>query len=155
MTADNAGLVKERLGLCIEGILARVDDLADAGVDDHLRAGQARGKRDVDGGAGQANAVIGRLADGVLLGVDADALVQRGPALHIAGTTRAPALKAVANAARRAVVARRDNAAVGHDHRGHLPARAVRSHPHDLGDLHEIGIPIRPQILVLSLLHGD
>ena len=56
-------------------IVAAVNDFLDAGVDDELGAGEAGGDRDVDRGARDVHPVTRRLADCVLLGMYAQALV--------------------------------------------------------------------------------
>ncbi len=123
-------------------VLLVVDDFDDAGVDDHFGAGKAWGEGDIDGCLADADAVVGGLGDGVLLGVGADAVAERGPGGGIAGASIAAAIAAVANAARGAVVAGRDDAAVLDDDGGHLAATAVSTCFDDVGDIHEVGVPI-------------
>ena len=139
---DDAGLGEDGLRLLGDGILLVVDDLADARVDDHLGAHEAGRERDVDRRALRRDAVVGGLRDGVLLGVRADALAEPGAARRVGGAARAAALVAVADAARRAVVAGRDDAAVLHDHGGDVAARAVAARLHAVRDVHEVGVPV-------------
>ncbi len=55
------------------GIAGLVEDLADAGIDDHLGADAAGQIGAEEGGPPDGDPVVGRLDDGVLLGVDAPA----------------------------------------------------------------------------------
>src|SRR2546426_12504172 len=71
-------LVKQPERALIQWIIHVVDDLADSGVDDHLRALEARGERGVDDGILERHAVIGSLDDGIFLSVRAQALFQIG-----------------------------------------------------------------------------
>src|SRR5262249_28346358 len=85
----------------------------------------------------------GRLRDRVLLAVRAEALVELRADLGEGVAARAAALVAVARAARRAVVAGRDDAAVARDHRGHLALHAVAARRHHARDRHEVLVPAR------------
>src|SRR5207249_11639094 len=72
-----------------------------------------------------AGAVLRRLRDGVDLGVDgAEAVLLRLAGGRTRGVDEATHLVAVRQPGRRAVVARRQDVLVAHDHRAHLGARA-------------------------------
>ena len=129
-----------------ERIVPSVDDLADAGVDDQLCAGEARRNGDVYRGALDGVAVQGGLADGVLLGVDAEALLEVRSAFRRMGATRAAAGEAVYDAVGRSVVAGGEYVAVPHDHCGDMSPGAVRARCHHLGDVHEVRVPVRARI---------
>src|SRR5574344_368339 len=116
--ALDAGLLEHVADGVEEGVIAAVDDLLDARVDDELGAGEAGGDGDVDGGTGDGGAVIGGLADRVLLGVDAQALVEALAGWNLAGATGATAFEAVEGTARGAVVAGGEQVVVLHDHGG-------------------------------------
>ena len=88
-----------------ERIVAPIDDFPEPGVDDQFRARQARGYSDVDCATGDGVAVVGGLADCVLLGMGAKAFLEMRAAFNLAGAARTTAGKAVGNAARRAIVA--------------------------------------------------
>lgn len=133
-----------------ECVVASVDDLLDARVDDELRAGEARRERHVDGASGNCDSVMGRLADRVLLGVRAKTLVQPHSALDIACAARASAFKAVLHSARRSVVAGGEDVVVLHDDGPHVAARAVRALRHHMGYLHEVFVPAWTRIFRLA-----
>ena len=94
-----------------ERVLARVDDLLDTGIDEKLRAREARRDRDVGSSPVDGVPVLGRLADRVLLGVDAEALVEMRAALRLPRAARAPSLEAVLHIVGGAVVAGREDVA--------------------------------------------
>ena len=127
-------------------IVAAVNDFLDAGVDDELGAGEARRERDVDRRARHVDAVARSLADRVLLGVHAQALLEVRPAPGRSGAARAPARKAVLHAVRGSVVARREYVPVAHDHRRDVAPHAVRTRRHDVGDVHEVFVPAGTRI---------
>ena len=100
-------------------------------------------------------AVQGGLADGVLLGMNAQALLQVAAALRGMGAARTSAGEAVDDAVGGSVVAGGEYVAVAHDHRRDVAARAVRTRSHDPGDVHEVLVPagplgIDPSIVLLS-----
>ena len=75
-------LAEQVLDVVEKGVVAAVDDLAYARVDDQLRAREAGGNGYVDRCALYGVAVQGGLADRVLLGMDAQALLQVAAALR-------------------------------------------------------------------------
>ena len=137
------------LHLVDESVVTTVDDLLNAGVDDQLRASEARGNRDVNRAARDGVAVIGRLADCVLLGVGAKALFEVRAALCRPGAPRAAAGKAVLDAARSAVVAGGKNVVVLHDDGTNRTAQAIAALGDDFRDLHKVLVPARTRIFGL------
>ncbi len=129
------------LNLIYKGVVAAIDDLADACVDNELGAGEARRDGDIDGAAGDAVAVVGGLANSVLLGVGAEALFEVIAAFCGGGATWATAIEAVLDAARRAVVAGRKDVIILHDDRAHMATAAVRALSDDLCNLHKVLVP--------------
>ena len=129
-----------------KGVVAAVDDFANPRVDDEFRARQARGNRDVDRPALNAVPVVGGLADRILLGVGAEALVEMRPALRLPRAARTPAVEAVLHPARRSVVARGKDVVILHDDRPDMATAAVRALRHDLRDFHEVFVPSRTRI---------
>src|SRR5581483_7777566 len=113
----------ERLPL----VLVLVEDAADARVDEHLQAVDARRVRDVDVGVADRGAVLRRLRDRIDLGVDrAEAVL-----LDLAGrrprrVDEAADVDAVRETRRRAVVAGREDVLVAHDHGPDLRSQARR-----------------------------
>src|SRR6266567_766165 len=118
-----------------------VHDPADPAVRDHLEAAPAGRSRHVNGGAVDHDAILGGLDDGVRLGVDG-----RHAVVVLHHMTR---LGAVRHGADRAVVTRRQDGLVAHDHRAHVLARAGRPRGDHLGDVHEVNVPRYP------LLHAQ
>ena len=88
-----------------ERILQVVDHLADSRVDDHLAAGQAGRVRRIENAPIDAHAMVGRLGDGILLGMGAEAVPQLRTTVRQPGTAGTAPLETVSGAARRAVVA--------------------------------------------------
>ena len=145
----DTGLLEHVLHRVEERVLARVDDLLDAGVDEKLRAREARRDRDVRRPPVDGVPVLGRLADRVLLGVDAEALVEMRAALRLPRAARTPPFEAVLHVVRGAVVAGREDVAVLDDHRADMTARAVRARGDDVRQRHEVLVPARTRILDL------
>ena len=137
------------LHLVDEGVVATIDDLLYAGVDDELRAGEAGGNRYVDRAARDGVAVVGGLADRVLLGVGAEAFLEMGPAFRRCRAARAAAGEAVLDAARSAVVAGGEDVVVLHHDRADAPAHAVAALRDDRRDLHEVLVPAWTRIFDL------
>src|SRR5437763_16920358 len=133
-------------------VLVLVEDAADARVDEHLEAVNAGGVRDVDVGVADAGAVLRRLRDGVDLGVDgAEAVLLRLAGGRTRGVDEATHLVAVRQPGRRAVVARRKDVLVAHDHRPHLGARAGGALGHLARDGEEVLMPARALAHVTNL----
>ena len=143
------GRLEHLLHLVDESVVATVDDLLYAGVDDQLRASEARGNRDVDRAARDGVAVIGGLADRVLLGVSAEALLEVRAALRRPGAPRAAASKAVLHAARSAVVAGGEDVVVLHDDGANRTAQAIATLGDDFRDLHKVLVPAWTRIFSL------
>ena len=143
------GRLEHLLHLVDESIVATVDDLLNTGVDDKLRAGEARGNRDVNRAASDGVPVVGGLTDGVLLGVGAKALFEVRTALRRPGAPWTAACKAVLDAARSAVVAGREDVVVLHDDSANRTAQAIAALGDDFRDLHEVLVPARTRIFFL------
>ena len=145
----HARLLEDVLDRVEKGVLARIDDLPDPSVDKELRTRQARRNRHIRRRPVDGVAVLGRLADRILLGMDAQALVEMLAALRLARATRAPALEAVPDAVGSSVLARRKDVAVADDYRADMATRAVRTRCDDVRQLHEVFIPARTRIFDL------
>ena len=143
------GRLEHILHLVDEGIVAAIDDLLYAGVDDQLRASEARGNRDVDRAAGNGVAVVGGLANRVLLGVGAETLLEVRTALRRSGAAWATARKAVLDAARSAVVAGGKDVVVLHNDGTNRTAQAIAASGDDFRDLHKVLVPARTRIFSL------
>ena len=137
------------LHLVDEGVVATIDDLLYAGVDDELRAGEAGGNRYVDCAARDGVAVVGGLADGVLLGVCAETFFEMRAALRRPGAPWAAACKAVLDTARSAVVAGGEDVVVLHDDSANRTAQAIAALGDDFRDLHKVLVPARTRIFGL------
>ena len=142
----HSGCLEHLLDLVDEGIVATVDDLLYPRVDDELGAREARRNRNVDRATGDGVAVVGGLADGVLLGVCAETFFEMRAALRRCRAARAAAGEAVLDAARSAVVAGGENVVVLHHDRADAPAQAVASPGDDFRDLHKVLVPARTRI---------
>ncbi len=120
-----------------DGVIIRVDvnDAHDASIDDHFGAGQARLMRDVNGAAGDGDAVPRRLQEGILFRMN------RSRAVTIYHQTTN--VHAMRQAARRAVVACRQNAFVFHDDGTDGCAWTSRALRDFGGDPQEVFIPAR------------
>ena len=143
------GRLEHLLHLVDEGIVAAIDDLLYAGVDDQLRASEARGNRDVDRAASDGIAVVGGLADCVLLSVGAKAFLEVRTALRRPGAPWAATSKAVLDAARSAVVASGEDVVVLHDDGTNRTAQAIAAPGDDFRDLHKVRVPARTRIFGL------
>ena len=135
----------------VDGVALLVDDFADAGVDDHFRTEQTRTVRGVERGVLDGDSVIGRLHDGILLSMRAETLRQSGSGRGLRGAAGTTSLAAVSDSPRRSVVSGGDDALVLHDHGGHMTAGAVAPERHDVGDLHEILIPVGAFVFLCSV----
>jgi len=72
----DAGIAEHLFGLGAGVVAVFADHVLDAAVDDQHGAGAAGGHLAIEGGAGQGDAELGCLADGVLLGMNgADAML--------------------------------------------------------------------------------
>ena len=101
-----------------------------------------------------APAISAKNKGGVLLRVDAQALLKVLAALDVSGAAGASAGETVLHAARRTVVTGGDEVVGLHDHGGDLTPRAVRTFGDHLRDLHEIFVPAGARIDDLFLFHG-
>src|SRR5215217_5591574 len=121
------------------GVAARVVDLLDARVHDHLYTHQARLVGAVDGSARDLHAVVGGLDDGVLFGVKR-ALAALA-AVHYAD--QASHLIAMRHTGWATVVTGREDAFVAYDHGPDGEARAGRASSDLVRYAHEILDPRR------------
>lgn len=145
----DAGFGEEFFGESV-GIVAAVDDAFDADADEDAGAEAAWAVGAVEGGAGDGDAHDGGLDDGVLLGVEGAAVFVAfaGAEAHaLAGA--AAEVGAVGHAGGCAVVAGGDDAVVFDEDGADLAAQAVGAFGDDVGDFHEIGVP------VWALVHGE
>ena len=94
----------------------------DAGIDDHLGANAARQVGAVEGGAADADPMIGRLNDGVLLGVDPAAQLVALAGRDVELRPQTAGLGAVGHPGGRSVVAGGQDAFVLDQHRAPPPA---------------------------------
>lgn len=144
----DAGFGEEFFGESV-GVVAAVDDAFYADADEDAGAEAAWAVGAVEGGAGDGDAHDGGLDDGVLLGVEGAAVFVTfaGAEAHaLAGA--AAEVGAVGHAGGCAVVAGGDDAMVFDEDGADLAAQAVGAFGDDVGDLHEIGVP------VWALVHG-
>ena len=121
-----------------------VDQLADAGLDGLLGAAEARPERGVEEAPVRRVAVARREDDRVLLGVDAHARVVPRARRRVRGAAGTPAVGAVADAHRRAVVPGGDDRLLDDDDRPYSPADAVRACGDRARDAHVVLVPARP-----------
>ena len=125
-----------------------VDDALHPGLAQLLEAAEAGAQRRVAVPAVERVAQPGRLQDRVLLGVHADAhVVGRAARILVAvGAAMAALLLRVAaqEPARRAVVARRDDAALAHDHGADVAPDALGALARRDRDEHEVLVPVGP-----------
>src|SRR5205823_1980658 len=125
-------------------VLVLVEDAADAGVDQHFEAVNARRVGDVDVRVANARPVLGRLRDRVDLGVDRAKAVLLGLARRRPRRVdEAARFRAMRQAGRRAVVARREDVLVADDHGADLGTAARGSLRHLTGDGEEVLMPAR------------
>jgi hypothetical protein len=110
--AEDASGGEEVLGLFGEVIFLFVDDLFYSRVDDHFGAHKAGAEGAVERAVAHGDAVVGRLNNGIFLCVGTDAFAQITAGRGVGGATGAAAIAAVCDAARGAVVAGGDDAAV-------------------------------------------
>jgi hypothetical protein len=143
----DASLFEELKRRVVERVVYIEDHLNDATVDDHLGTHQARSEGGVENAILDAGAVVGRLSDGVLFGVGAQALVQPSAAAGQAVAAGTASLVAVLGSTRRSIVARGNNSSVSDYHGSNFALDAVRTHGSDLRDLHEVFVPPRPFLL--------
>ena len=125
---------QETEGILVRAVRVPVDDARDAGVDQHLRAVDARQVRDVTRGAPGRDAVQGGLDDGVRLRVDRPHAV----AVH----HEMACLVAVFLSRRRTVEASGQDAFFQHQHSAHEGAVAGAPLGDGVGDLHKVRVPI-------------
>src|SRR5919112_2410644 len=118
-------------------VTARVVDLFDTGVHDHLHAHQARLVGAVDGGIGHGYTVVGGLDDGVLLRVERTLAALA----TVHDPDQAPHVLAVSHPRRAAVVARRQNTFVADYHGSDGEPRACRTGRDLVGNAHEVLVP--------------
>ncbi len=128
----------------MELVRARIIHRANAGVDEHLEAVDARGVRDVDVGVADRGAIASRLRNRIDLGVNGAIAVLLNFSIGRARfVNEASCFGAMRQSCGRAVVAGRENAAVADDDGADLCAQAGRA----LGDLarnrHEVLVPAR------------
>src|SRR5215211_3307654 len=119
------------------GVAARVVDLFDASVHDHLHAHQAWLVGAVNGGACHGDAVVGGLDDGVLLGVER-ALAALA-AVH--DPDEASDVVAVGHPGRTAVIAGSQDTFVADDHGAHGEPGARRAGRDLVRYAHEVLVP--------------
>lgn len=139
----HARLGKNGTRLLGDGILFVVDNLANAGIDDHLGTHQTRRKRYVDGRTFRTDAMVRRLRDGVLFRMGTNALPQTATARNIRMTTRTTAIATIPHTAGCPVVSRRNNPAILYDHGGNIAPATIATGLYDMRNVHEVGVPIR------------
>ncbi len=124
-------------------------DIFDARVDEYLEAVNARRVGDVDRGIFNGRAVFRRLSDRVHLRMNsAEAVLLRIPVGGLGLIHEAARVCAMGHSCRGAVVARRQDILVAHDHRAYLCTVAGGALCHLAGDGHKILMPAQ------SLSHG-
>ena len=141
-------VVGAALGLGAGRPRIEVDDALHPGLAQLLETAEARAQRRVAVPAVERVAQPGRLQNRVLLGVHADAhVVGRAARILVAmGAAVAALLLRVAaqEPARRAVVARRDDAALAHDHGTDVAPEALGALARRDRDEHEVLVPVGP-----------
>ena len=110
-----------------------VNDPAQARIRDLLEAIPARAGSDIKGPSINHHAVLGRLEDGIALGVNG------GHAMIV--FHHVPHFRTVGHAANRAVVARRQDRLFPHNDRTHEFAWTRRARSDDSANVHEILVP--------------
>ena len=132
------------------GVRILVNDLDYARVDEHLGAHHTGLRGHVNRSALDIDAVLGRLDDGVLLGMQTAANLVALPAGNAELLAQATRLGAMAQPAGNAVVTRCQDAAVLNDHRAHRTAQARGAGFHLLGQIHEVLVPAWAMVLELA-----
>jgi hypothetical protein len=138
------GLLQNPATGVIHIITLTIHDLLDADLGNLDTASETGASVTVQDGA-LSDALPAGLEQGVLLGVQTEAGGEGGAAGAGGVAALAAALVAVAQVARRAVVARRDDPRVVHQHAPDPPLHAVRPLRRQPRQSHEVRVPCRPQ----------
>ena len=119
------------------------NDFLDARIDDHLGAKKARGERGIKRGSFQGCSMVCSLSDRVFFAMRAETLFKACSAGCKLIASRTSAFIAIRGAAWSAVVSGGDDSFVFHHHCGNFSFHAIASACHNLGDRHEILVPVR------------
>lgn len=104
--AEDVSLGEEGFGLFVEGVFFVVNDLNDAGVNNHFGARETWTEGDIDGSTLCGDAMVSGLCNGIFLGMGADTLAEGGARGGVAGTSCAATIHAVSDASWGSIIAR-------------------------------------------------